>query len=130
MSRHRATRTIAAIVLTCTFAAVPSSVAAEDSPIGNWPMDRDAHDASPHALPTRSHDVSWGSTTGAVFNGRSAFLEVPAAPALRLGTNDFTLSLWLHFDAILDDSPGVWQIRARELASGQTANHYLRVTRP
>lgn len=81
-------------------------MAAEDSLICNWPMDRDAHDASPHALTTLSHDVSWGSTTGAVFNGRSAFLEVPAAPALRLGTNDFTLALWLRLDAILDDSPG------------------------
>ena len=106
MSRHHATRILAAIVLTCNFAAVPSSRVAGDSVIGHWPLDRDTHDASPHALPTLSHDVAWGSLAGAVFNGRSAFLEVPAATALRLGTNDFTVALWVKLDAALDDSPG------------------------
>ena len=43
---------------------------------------------------------------GAEFNGRSAYLEVPASPLLNLGTNDFTVSLWMRLDAMLDDSPG------------------------
>ncbi|OHE81506.1 MAG: hypothetical protein A2107_11085 [Verrucomicrobia bacterium GWF2_62_7] len=38
--------------------------------------------------------------------------------------------LELKLDLAANDSPGVWQIRARELASGQTAATHLRVTRP
>ena len=36
--------------------------------------------------------------------------------------------LRLRLDIASNDRPGVWQIRARELASGRTATHYLRVT--
>ena len=38
--------------------------------------------------------------------------------------------LELKLDLATNDSPGVWQIRARELASGQTATSYLRVSKP
>lgn len=73
--------------------------------LGHWPLTGDARDRSPNTLHARPHDVTWAGGA-AVFNGRTGWLEVPAAPALRLGTNDFTLSLWLQLDARLDDSPG------------------------
>ncbi|MBM3860120.1 MAG: hypothetical protein FJ395_10770 [Verrucomicrobia bacterium] len=38
--------------------------------------------------------------------------------------------LSLKLDFASNDSPGVWQIRVRELASGQIASHYVRVMRP
>lgn len=44
------------------------------------------------------------------------------------GAKDGRLELKLDFAA--NDSPGVWQIRARELASGQTTASYLRVSKP
>jgi len=37
--------------------------------------------------------------------------------------------LELKLDLAANDQPGVWQVRVRELASGQTATSYLRVTR-
>ena len=73
---------------------------------GHWRLAGDARDQSPHALHAQPHDVTWGVKAGAEFNGRSAWLEVPASPVLRLGTHDFTVSLWLHLDQTLDDSPG------------------------
>ncbi|MFA6564223.1 MAG: LamG-like jellyroll fold domain-containing protein [Verrucomicrobiia bacterium] len=36
--------------------------------------------------------------------------------------------LELKLDLAANDQPGVWQIRVRELASGQTISHYLRVS--
>lgn len=39
-------------------------------------------------------------------------------------------TLNLKLDLARNDTPGVWQIRARELASGKTAAAYLRVTAP
>ncbi|MBI5821813.1 MAG: hypothetical protein HZA88_22805 [Verrucomicrobia bacterium] len=38
--------------------------------------------------------------------------------------------LELKLDLAANDQPGMWQIRVRELASGQTTSYYLRVTRP
>jgi hypothetical protein len=33
----------------------------------------------------------------------------------------------LKLDLAANDQPGVWQVRVRELASGQTASGYVRV---
>jgi hypothetical protein len=38
--------------------------------------------------------------------------------------------LELKLDLAANDQPGVWQVRVRELASGQTASHYVRVSEP
>ena len=38
--------------------------------------------------------------------------------------------LELKLDFANNDSPGVWQIRVRELASGQTASRYVRINKP
>lgn len=106
MFRHFAKYLLTATTLLCPLlAVVPLSVPA-DSVIGHWRLQGDARDASPHALHARPHDVAWNAQGGAELNGRSGWLEVPASPALRLGTNDFTVSLWLRLDAVLDDSPG------------------------
>lgn len=86
--------------------SLSAASAAGDSLIGHWKLDGNARDAAPHRLDAEAHAVEWHTQSGAELNGRSAWLEVPASPALRLGTNDFTLSLWLHLDPMLDDSPG------------------------
>jgi hypothetical protein len=38
--------------------------------------------------------------------------------------------LELKLDLAANDQPGMWQIRVRELASGQTARQYIRVSMP
>ena len=44
------------------------------------------------------------------------------------GAKDGRLELKLDFAA--NDQPGTWQIRVRELASGRTADGYVRVEKP
>ena len=84
----------------------PSLRAANTSLVGRWRLDGDSRDASPNGLQAVPHDINWSAKAGAELNGRSGWLEVPVSPALHLGTNDFRLSLWLHLDKVLDDSPG------------------------
>lgn len=109
MSCHQPTRfglsRFSILAATIALAFVPRPSAADDALMGHWRLLGDARDASRSASHAEPHDIVWTSP-GATFNGRSAWLEVPASPALRLGTNDFTLSLWLHLDPTLDDSPG------------------------
>lgn len=83
-----------------------ASGAAEKDLIGHWPLKGDARDVSPNALHGQPRGVIWDSKGHAGFDGRSAWLEVPASSALHLGARDFTVALWLQLDAVLDDSPG------------------------
>ena len=43
---------------------------------------------------------------GAVFDGRGAHIVVPPSTGLGLGAGDFTLSVEIHTDEVLDDVPG------------------------
>lgn len=106
MSRRFAECLLAASQVLGSLPAAASWPASADATIGHWPLLGDARDASPNARHARPHDVVWSAQGGAELNGSSAWLEVPASPALRLGTNDFTVSLWLRLDAVLDDAPG------------------------
>lgn len=42
----------------------------------------------------------------AQFDGRDDFLEIPQDKPLRLGSGDFTISVHVHTNAVLDDVPG------------------------
>lgn len=108
-SRHapcRRANHCAITAISCILVTVAVTRAADGSLIGHWRLQGDARDISSNALHAQAHDVTWSSQANAELNGRSAFLQVPVAPALRLGTSDFALALWLHLDATLDDSPG------------------------
>jgi len=73
----------------------PLASAAE--PIARWELKSDAGGAD-------AQDVTFGD--GAVFNGRTSKLTVPADRVPKLGASDFTVSAWLHTDEVLDDVPG------------------------
>lgn len=105
-------RLILLLALTMLLSSSPGR-AGEGELIGYWPLRGDARDHSPAALPTKAQGVDFDaasprgtSRTAARFNGRDAFLEVADAESLRLGTSDFSLSLWVHADPHLDDVPG------------------------
>ncbi len=106
LSRHIFLAEPCAIIAAGVSVAMSASSAVKDSLIGHWRLEGRARDASPSGLHAQSHDVAWNQRAGAEFNGRSAYLEVPASPLLNVGTNDFTVSLWLRLDPTLDDSPG------------------------
>ena len=81
---------------------------ADDQPIAHWPLRRDAKDVGTHGLQARPHggELMFSPTDGVKLDGKDDWLEVPVNPALKLGTKDFTVSLWLHTDERLDDVPG------------------------
>ena len=73
----------------------------DDRPIVHLPFDTDTQDQGASSLATRATDVVLAQVGGngqsrraAVFNGRSSVIEV--APPGAIGSQPFTLTLWLH----------------------------------
>lgn len=80
-------------------------IAAERDLLGHWKLQGDVRDSSSHG----NHGVIRNADLrpdGAHFNGRTSEIEVPAASSLRLGTRDFTWSVWVHTTETLDDVLG------------------------
>ncbi len=80
-------------------------VASDLSLAGNWKLQGDARDHSGNGNHGRNVGVNLTSP-GARFDGRGAYIEVPDAPSLNLGTDDFTISLRVETAADLDDTLG------------------------
>ncbi|HBL43399.1 MAG TPA: hypothetical protein DDZ90_08405 [Planctomycetaceae bacterium] len=80
--------------------------AEEPALLGDWRLQGDSQDRSAFKLKTINHGVELIPDQPAVFDGRKAFLEVPHAKSLELGTNEFSLSLTVHTSADLDDVLG------------------------
>ena len=80
-------------------------------PVGHWKLAGSAKDSSVNRLDAFNHGVRFeakgleGRTAPAVFEGGS-WLKVKTAPALRLGTGDFSIALWVHTAEKLDDDLG------------------------
>ena len=70
--------------------------------VGYWPLQGDCQDHSGAGRHGINHGVELET---AQFNGRDSFIEVPAA-GLNLGTNDFTISAWVHTEEYFDDVIG------------------------
>src|SRR5262245_40038008 len=73
---------------------LPHAVAEESVAglVGHWPLDGDSKDRSGRG----NHGVAHGeSAMRGEFDGRAAFVEVPASPSLSLGTGDFTACAWV-----------------------------------
>jgi hypothetical protein len=81
---------------------------ADDQPIAHWPLRRDPKDSCPNGLHAEPHggELQFSPTDGVMLDGQDDWLEVPVNPALKFGTQDFTVSLWMHTDEQLDDVPG------------------------
>jgi hypothetical protein len=79
-----------------------------------WPLAGDTRDHSGneyHAVLRGAVDLAAAGPAGtaktaAGFNGRDAWLEVPAGQLPKLGQDNFTVAVWLHTDEALDDVPG------------------------
>ena len=70
--------------------------------IGYWPIRGDCQDHSGAGRHGINHGVDLET---AQFNGRSSFIEVPAA-GLNLGTSDFTISAWVCTNEVFEDVIG------------------------
>ena len=73
--------------------------------IAHWPLAGDCrdHSGNGHHGRNRGADLTAG---GAVLDGRGAHVLVPPSAGLDLGTGDFTLTVQIRTDAVLDDVPG------------------------
>jgi len=94
------------VIAACLLIPPTSARSAEESLLGHWRLQGNPRDAALSGLHALPHDVTWDARAGAEFDGRSAWLEIPASPLLNLGTIDFTVSLWMRLAATMDDSPG------------------------
>lgn len=81
--------------------------------VGHWRLAGDCRDHSGRGNHAVNRGVDLGAVgpggaraTAAGFNGRDAWLEVPANDSLSLGAGDFAFTAWVHTDAVLDDVLG------------------------
>lgn len=65
--------------------------------IGHWPFDKDCEDHSDSGLTVRPVNVALDAE-GARFNGLDSCMLVQDHPALRLGTGDFSVAVWIQTD--------------------------------
>lgn len=83
---------------------------AAEVPAAHWPLAGDAR----NAVAAGPHGAGQGlvyrdegfRARHAVFDGRGAHVTIPPAEALRLGTADFTLAMWVNTAADTDDDLG------------------------
>ena len=80
--------------------------------IAHWPFTVDCHAQTEAGVIVRNHGVRLsgaGPRTGmgaAVFDGRSAFLEVADHPVLKVGAREFTVAGWIYTSAQDSDVVG------------------------
>lgn len=85
----------------------------ESGLIAHWRLAGDSEDVSGQEHHGTNHGADLtaagpnGKTNGAAeFDGRAAYIEVANNPALQLGQSDFSISVWIHTEQILDDVLG------------------------
>jgi hypothetical protein len=96
------------------FSAFSLQVAAADQAlVAHWKLAGNGQSSVANSGHLVAHGVDWKSAgptgvegTAATFDGRGAYLELADAKSLALGADDFTVSLWAHTDADLDDVLG------------------------
>ena len=80
--------------------------------IAHWKLAGDAQDSGTHALHGKNQGVKFELAKPGpqqpvgVFGGKQESIVVPHAPELKLGTSDFSISLWVHTAELLDDDLG------------------------
>ncbi|MEQ1825505.1 MAG: LamG-like jellyroll fold domain-containing protein [Pirellula sp.] len=82
-------------------------------PIAHWPLQTDARDHSESKLSSVANAIQFSAAdkqgdarTAAIFDGKKSVVEVADAPSTRLGTGEFSISLWAHTDTELEDLLG------------------------
>lgn len=66
---------------------------------GHWPLETDYRNRSSQELCARAREITHEEIEGrraTVFHGAKSSLEIADHPALRPGSEDFSISLWLH----------------------------------
>ena len=74
--------------------------------IAHYPLTNDAKDSSGHRNHGIVHGVAFDAGQNAVFDGIDDFIEVPDSKSLDLADGDFSIAVWVHTAAKLDDTLG------------------------
>ena len=94
----------------CTQACINKSNDIQGGLIGHWPLIENGKDVSGNERHAETKgNLRFRSTeneTGAVFNGRNSWLEIPAERSPQLGKESFSFSVWIYNNDQLDDVPG------------------------
>ncbi|NOX55406.1 MAG: hypothetical protein GXP27_13400, partial [Planctomycetes bacterium] len=113
-STRNVSRVVNVAVAALSLWALQGNVTAGDVELlGHWTLSNDARDVSGHGLHGHNHHVSFGAggagdqpARAGVFDGRSSYIEVPHNHLMQIGTDDFSISLWVHTEETLDDVLG------------------------
>ena len=99
------------LAVLCLALATPAPAA--DGLIGHWQLAGDTRDSAGGHNDGSNHGADLagrgpqGEAGGAArFDGRDDYVAVPDSPALRLGKGDFSIAVWVHTAAELDDVLG------------------------
>lgn len=87
------------------FSLVSHPTRAQDGLIAHWKLCDECKDHSGNEHHAVNHGVNFALTAGALFSGR-AWLEVPTCDALQLRKRPFSIAVWIHTEAELDDVLG------------------------
>lgn len=101
------------VVFLIASAGIQAPGAEERGLIGHWKLAGDTKDSSGQGNHGTNHGARLDApgpdgrpNSAASFDGRKAYIQVPASKSLSLGTGDFTLAAWVHTDDKLDDVLG------------------------
>lgn len=90
---------------------VPTSISHDL--VGHWRLGSDFKDVSGQGNQGINHGAElttaerFGKPGGAArFDGRNQFIEVPDSDSLRLGSDDFSIAVWVNTDKLVDDTLG------------------------
>lgn len=83
-----------------------ATVQAEDALIGLWTLNGNVKDQSQLQNHGINHGVKLKASQPAVFDGKTAWIEVPASKSLSLGTGEFSIALTVNTSEDLGDVIG------------------------
>jgi hypothetical protein len=101
------------LCLPCQAQTKKANTTLQQGLVGYWKLSGDITDKSGNDLHLKTHGQinlnapgSLGNVSAIGFDGRSAWLEVPATSKTQLGSEDFSVAAWIYTDHALDDVPG------------------------
>jgi hypothetical protein len=74
--------------------------------VGHWKLAGDCRDYSGQSNHGVNHGADLAAADGARFDGIDDFIEVPSTKSLSLGSQDFSIAVWVHTDGELADVLG------------------------
>ena len=99
---------LALLWLCCVIVFAAGTAKSADSQqglIGHWTLTQDSTDSSGQGNDGVSHGVTF-SESGALFDGIDDYIHVPDSVSLGVGTEDFSISVWIETASQLDDVLG------------------------